>query len=302
MTVCWHGYSWWYRQRVLIELLFGLGNVWKDDLDASRLLHQYNKDATLFASALWIALIDKFNPASPEVRLQFLARELHLMSTADLTSHSSYTHHAIRTDIALATWVHGHRWFHHRRARCLFWPGSFRVLYRRRSQESLRRPSLSPPWPGQSKPPGPKATVRAFMTSPHTNVSRLVTCTSRTNLRQTRLCFIDIFCWVIPQWCSAYHRGIPHFCSVYFIISSPFGPLKMWSIFFINFLTLKYCTMLLGSPSSETILPQREACREPFTTCRGSTVLVGLIHRAEGLTWTRWISSKSLSFRLSGWN
>ena len=37
----------------------------------------------------------------PEVRLRFLARDLHLMPTADLTSHSSYTQHAIRTDIAL---------------------------------------------------------------------------------------------------------------------------------------------------------------------------------------------------------
>ena len=37
----------------------------------------------------------------PEVRLRFLERDLHLMPTADLTSHSSYTQHAIRTDIAL---------------------------------------------------------------------------------------------------------------------------------------------------------------------------------------------------------
>ena len=43
---------------------------WKDDLGVSHLVYQYKK-SVLCASALWIVLIDKFNPASQQSVVNF---------------------------------------------------------------------------------------------------------------------------------------------------------------------------------------------------------------------------------------
>ena len=69
---------------------------WTGYLDTSRDLQKHDQGKSLcFCSMAVLQISSNFSVA--EVRSQFFVREIHLMSTTDLNSHSDYNHHALHT-------------------------------------------------------------------------------------------------------------------------------------------------------------------------------------------------------------